>query len=222
MQQHSPEEIERETDTLQFRAVLEFFGGKREGVFIELGAIDGICGSNTFRLERDYGWNGILIEPISDYYDALLLNRKASHMYRVCVCENEGETEFTRIEGYSKVLSGIPSNFSPDHKNRIDREVSAHSQQVFIDKIASKKMSTILSECGINQVDYLSVDVEGAELSVIKSIEMEKNTIRPILIGAENNYGSTEVWDYLSQFGYNKINNIGGDDFFYYDGEQKR
>ena len=214
MNQHTQEFIDQDTNTEQFRAVIEFFQNKRDGFFIEMGAADGVLASNTYRLERDFGWEGILIEPIKEYCDHIPKYRKASHVFNICIGETEGTVEFTRIEGYSKLLSGISKEYPPEHKNRIDTEVQRMGQQVHVDLVPCRKLISVLNECGIRSIDYLSVDVEGGELSVLKSLCMEDNLIRPILIGCENNYRSSEVENYLVSFGYVKVGSAGGDDFF--------
>ena len=216
MSEHTQEFIDQDTNTLQFRAVIEFFKNKRDGFFIEMGAADGILGSNTYRLERDFGWDGILIEPIKEYCDQISKYRKASHVFNICIGETEGSVEFTRIEGYSKLLSGISDQYPPEHKDRINREVQSMGQQVHVDMVPCKKLINILKECGVTHIDYLSVDVEGGEMSILKSLCMEQNSIRPVLIGCENNYRSSEVNDYLNTFGYVKVGSAGGDDFFYH------
>lgn len=216
MSEHTQEFIDQDTNTLQFRAVIDFFKNKQDGVFIEMGAADGILGSNTYRLERDFGWDGILIEPIKEYCDQISKYRKASHVFNICIGETEGSVEFTRIEGYSKLLSGISDQYPSEHKDRINREVQSMGQKIHVDMVPCKKLITVLKECGVSHIDYLSVDVEGGEMSVLKSLCMEQHSIRPVLIGCENNYRSSEVNDYLNTFGYVKVGSAGGDDFFYY------
>jgi hypothetical protein len=61
--------------------VLDTLSGKRGGFFVEAGALDGIQGSNTLLLERDYGWTGICVEPDRGLFAELARNR-------ACVCEN--------------------------------------------------------------------------------------------------------------------------------------
>lgn len=216
MSEHTQEFIDQDTNTLQFRAVIDFFKNKQDGVFIEMGAADGILGSNTYRLERDFGWDGILIEPIKEYCDQISKYRKASHVFNICIGETEGSVEFTRIEGYSKLLSGISDQYPSEHKDRINREVQSMGQKIHVDMVPCKKLITVLNECGVSHIDYLSVDVEGGEMSVLKSLCMEQHSIRPVLIGCENNYRSSKVNDYLNTFGYVKVGSAGGDDFFYY------
>lgn len=214
MSEYTQEFIDRDTNTEQFRAVIGFFKNKRNGFFIEMGAADGVLASNTYRLERDFEWDGILIEPIKDYADQIQKYRKASFILNNCIGETEGLVEFTRIEGYSKLLSGISKEYPYEHKIRIDAEVKNLRQEICIDLIFCKKLVTVLTECGVSNIDYLSIDVEGGELSVLKSLCMEENSIRPIIISTENNYDTKDIEYYLSSFGYHKIGRIAADDFF--------
>ena len=55
--------------------VLKFYNDKRDGYFIELGASDGITLSNTYLLEKEFGWKGICAEPVPVKYEALCKNR---------------------------------------------------------------------------------------------------------------------------------------------------
>ena len=47
----------------QDKFVNEFFKGKLNGVFVDIGAHDGESGSNSLFLEKHRNWSGICIEP---------------------------------------------------------------------------------------------------------------------------------------------------------------
>lgn len=66
----------------------------------------------------------------------------------------------------------------------------------------TKKLETILHENRISHINYLSVDVEGAEFEVIKSINFDKVFID--VIGFENNYYdvSVHIVKYLQNKGF--------------------
>ena len=40
-------------------------GHKRGGTFVDIGAYDGVTGSNSLFFERDRGWTGVLVEPVA-------------------------------------------------------------------------------------------------------------------------------------------------------------
>lgn len=70
----------------------KFFKGKRNGVFIELGATDGVHNSNTLYYEKALGWTGLLIEPIPWYFEDghLRENRPNSICEQVAIDREEG------------------------------------------------------------------------------------------------------------------------------------
>ena len=63
----------------QDKIVDEYFRGKRHGVFVDIGAYDGLTFSNTLMLERERDWTGICIEPLPDIFAELRKNRR-------CIC----------------------------------------------------------------------------------------------------------------------------------------
>jgi hypothetical protein len=64
--------------------VLSSLNFKRDGFFIEFGATNGIDLSNSFLLEKNYGWKGILAEPAKIWHSSLTKNR-TSHIELDCV-----------------------------------------------------------------------------------------------------------------------------------------
>src|SRR5262249_24696590 len=76
----------------QFRQdlwVLHETGRKRDGFFVEFGATDGISLSNTYLLERDFGWRGILAEPNPVWHAGLARTRHSRIDHR-CVFSHSG------------------------------------------------------------------------------------------------------------------------------------
>src|SRR6185503_4761395 len=63
-------------------------GFKRQGTFVEFGAADGIAGSNTYLLESEYAWKGLLAEPLPNHIAQLVSIRKTSRIVNKCVWTN--------------------------------------------------------------------------------------------------------------------------------------
>ena len=74
--------------------VWKFFGQRRTGVFVEVGANDPVAGSQTWLLEQN-GWQGVLVEPQSAHYEKLRQRRKNSQVFQVACSgpEMEGEMD---------------------------------------------------------------------------------------------------------------------------------
>src|SRR5205814_5665025 len=73
--------------------VLEVLGGKRGGFFLDSGAADGVTLSNTYLLEKAFGWSGICVEPNEVFFEALVRNRLC-HCVSCCLYDREGDVEF--------------------------------------------------------------------------------------------------------------------------------
>jgi FkbM family methyltransferase len=170
------------------------FNNTKNLFFIDVGAHDGLCSSNTAYAEMDLDWNGICVEPHPDVYPKLIKNRKCK-TYNCCISENTQEVEFCSIRGYSEMLSGIKSTYDEKHMDRIKNEITTHGGELNIIKIQSKTLNNLFEENNINHVNYLSIDTEGSELNVLKSVNLNKYKID--VISAENNGYNSDVKDYL-------------------------
>ena len=131
----------------------QFFMGKRDGFFVEVGALDGVGGSNTYFFEKERNWKGILIEPNPIEFDKLKnCDRPNSIKENCAIFKEERDLDFLSIVGPCNVLSGILEFYNPSHLERINRELDwykdypvghdLYSRRETI-KIQSKKLQTI-------------------------------------------------------------------------------
>lgn len=192
--------------------VLDNIIGRKQGLtYVDVGANDGLIVSNTAYMELDLGWNGVCIEPHPEAYARLEKNRNCKK-FNCCVSDVDAEVDFLVVSGYAEMLSGIHSEYDPQHLDRINSEVAKHGGSVNTVKIASRKLNSILEETGITHIDYLSIDTEGSELSVLKSIDLNKYTVN--VISAENAGYNTAVREYLQSKGYTFVAKICSDEIF--------
>jgi FkbM family methyltransferase len=199
----------------------EFFKGKTNGTFIEVGALDGIGGSNTYFFEKERGWNGLLIEPNPAEFSKLKSSDRSSYKENCAISNVEGEVNFLSITGPCNVLSGIWEYYNPEHIQRIEREINMYSSysegheyysKKELIKINAYKLQTLIEKYNLTEIDLLSIDVEGAEIQVLESIDFEKTKINCILL--ENNYGISKETELLTQKGYRVLGNIQWDVVF--------
>lgn len=183
------------------------FKGYKNGFYVDVGAHDGISINNTLYFEKNNNWTGINIEPIKKVFDKLVINRPNNINVNCAVCNNDGETDFLCNTGYTEMISGIKNNFDIRHFDRLLRENQQMGSTTEVIKVNTKKLETILDENNIKHINYLSIDVEGAEFEVIKSINFNKVFID--VIGFENNYNdvSVPIIEYLQNKGFIIIHN---------------
>lgn len=174
------------------------FKGYRRGVFVEIGAWDGVCFSNTLFFERQRNWTGINIEPLLDQYEQLVKNRPSAINVNVAVNDVEGETEFLT----AGMLSGITSNYDNRHVRRIEREMADLQTHATTTMVKTRRLDSIFREHNVRRVHYLSIDAEGSEMNIVRSIDFDFTYID--VIGFENNYNDTckPILDFLATKGY--------------------
>lgn len=155
---------------------LEKYLSYKSGFFVELGANDGVSQSNTLYYEKYRGWYGILVEPTLHKFLMCQKNRspKTKVFCNACVSFDYSE-KFVEI-AYSNLMS-TPLNLNTDipdpliHANQGTRHLSK-GESVVIYGAKARTLNTILIDSKAPQkIDFLSLDVEGAELDVLKGID---------------------------------------------------
>ena len=180
----------------------EVFNGYKNGFFVDVGAHNGISHNNTLYFEKNHNWTGINIEPIKSVFDKLCANRPDNINLNLAICNKDGETDFYCNTGYTEMISGIIETFDKRHLKRLNNENNKHGSKTDIIKVPTKRLEGIFDEYNIKHINYLSIDVEGAEFEVIKSINF--NNIFIDVIGFENNYNdcSLPIIKYLIKNNY--------------------
>ena len=181
------------------------FKGLKNGIFMDIGAHDGVDLNNTLFFEKTYDWKGINVEPIKSVYERLTTNRPNCININCAVSDNDGFSEFLCNIGYTEMLSGLKDEYDKRHMDRISGEIQQMGGESKTILIETKRIETICEENNINHIHYLSIDVEGGEMKVLQSINFKKVFID--VIGFENNYKDTQNTpiNYLIQYGYIKL-----------------
>jgi len=195
----------------QDKFIDEFFHQKENGVFLDIGAHDGITISNTYFLEKERNWKGICIEPQQIEFQKLSENRTSINV-NCAVYNRKGEMDFTYIEGYANMLSGISDDYNHTHKDRINGEVNYYGGSISNIKVPVKPLQDILDEYQIYEIDFCSIDTEGSEFNIVQSINFEKTNIKIFII--ENNYKETIIQEFLESKGYYLHSKLEWDDIF--------
>ncbi len=144
------------------------------GFYVDVGAGDGLEFSVT-RLFYERGWSGINIEPVSATFAALQTARPRDVNLQVAVAVDEGIRDFW----VSSPHSGISSLYPPESDQLPD------GFQLERTTVHCKPMWRILEEHAQGlHVDFMTIDVEGAEGEVIRSIDFEST--RPTVLVVES------------------------------------
>lgn len=189
-----------------------FFHNKKNGVFIDIGAYDGKDHSNTYFFEKDLEWSGICFEPLPHAFAQLKQNRNCICV-NACVAPQDGIVNFFEVLGAPDMLSGIVNTYDPRHLERLKHEVATRGGSYSIKQIPSVNFNKVLAEHGISYVDYLSMDTEGSEMEILRSIDFD--TVYIYAITVENNYRDPEMRQLLESKGFTYIGYIANQDDVY-------
>jgi FkbM family methyltransferase len=187
------------------------------GFFIELGANDGVNQSNTLYFERHKNWNGILIEPIPHNYLLCRKNRSAASHVFCCACTSfEYKEKFVEII-YSNLMS-TPLGLESDIDNQAEH---ATIGKQFLNKtddnfrfgaVARPLNDLIIESKAPKLMDLLSLDVEGAEIEVLKGIDHKTYRFKYLCIECRS---KDKLMEYLSGVGYDFVENLSVHDYLF-------
>ena len=143
------------------------FKNKQNGVYIELGALDGILYSNTKFFEDSLNWKGILIEPHPEKFKLLQQNRPNKFLFNNLISCHEEPLTFRYFEDIHAAVSGI-ENTLPQFliENFFERNPYLPQNKIVIKPIS---LTEIVKGTNLTHIDLLSLDVEGHEYEVLKS-----------------------------------------------------
>ena len=178
-----------------------WFKGKRDGFFVDIGAYDGFTISNTYALEK-IGWKGICIEPVPSVFELLVKNRRCECV-NAALSDNDNMNEtFIQTKGGR---SGFIRNMSPSML------LAAKDEGIVSEiKVESITFDTLMNEHNTEYIDFMSIDVEGSEIEILKTINFEKYKFG--LIAIEHN--QPELRSFMKSKGYKVLFNVGVDLLF--------
>ncbi len=181
-----------------------------KGYFVDVGAYDGVTFSNSLFFERYLGWSGICIEPLPAAFQKLRECRTAICLNcAVADCDGKGEFVDVDMPNFGKMYSGLRAEYDPRHV----QVLNAYMTDARVIEVPQRRLDAILDENGVQKIDYLSVDTEGGELKILKSIDLKSYNVR--VISVENNYQDSAISDHLLGLGYRLIKIFCGFDELY-------
>mmetsp|Transcript_76821 Transcript_76821/g.144763 ORF Transcript_76821/g.144763 Transcript_76821/m.144763 type:complete len:378 (-) Transcript_76821:107-1240(-) len=142
------------------------YGVQLRPFFVESGARDGEEHSNTLLLEREKGWNGVLVEPSNISYPLLLEKKRTCYAWHGCLSPT-GKAEDVNFLEYDNGRSHIGG------KAR-DKTVPAEPLHSLLKAI--KKGPAPYT------VDFWSLDIEGSEAPVLETTNFKAIEVGVLMI----------------------------------------
>jgi FkbM family methyltransferase len=176
---------------------------KRNGFFVDIGANDGVAISNSYYLEKNLGWTGICVEPMPKVFSKLKENRKCVCV-QACIAGQDGMAEFLEVEG--SMLSSLASTLNQAHQERI---AGGSIRQL---SLPCYSLNSLLRQHGVSQVDFMTIDTEGAELEILRNFDWRGARINVLCV--ENTYHGDLLPELLYAHGYKLSTILNGDEIY--------
>jgi len=192
----------------QDRVIDRMLGGKRDGVFADIGGYDGVTGSNTLFFEVFRNWTGILVEPSPTQLEMAQAARRCKCL-GFAVAGKTGKAEFMEVTSGYKQMSGFLDSYNADLLGKV-RSNPQHKEVVH--KLSKMALASILNQQKLKKIDFLSLDVEGGEMDILTSFPFEKYEID--IFSIENNVQSSNIPQLMKSKGYELVEFVGVDDIY--------
>lgn len=168
---------------------------KKNGFFVEFGATNGIDLSNTYLLENEFGWDGILAEPAKCWHNDLKTNRSCSVETNCVWSDSKSILNFNQVDD-AAYLSTVSTYSNSDSHSKL-REVCQNY------KVNTISLNDLLDKYNApKKIDYLSIDTEGSEYEILSNFDFTKYEFS--IITCEHNFTPLrqKIFDLLTKEGY--------------------
>lgn len=169
--------------------VRDYFGDKRDGIFVDIGANHFKNGSNTYYLESALNWSGLAVDPQADFAAGYASNRPRTRFFAMFVSDKTNETARVSIVG------GNPDQATAFPRKPVGNETVKEFDAPTI------TLTDLLDQAKLAHVDFLSIDVELAEPDVLRGFDIER--FKPSLVCIEGHKDvRQQVLEYFAKHGY--------------------
>lgn len=177
--------------------VLQCLQSKRAGFFVEFGAADGINLSNSYLLEKEYEWKGIVAEPAKIWQQKLKENRN-------CIIENKCIWKKSGVF-LPFIETNLPELSTINHFSDSDYQRDKRKDKITYEVETLSLNDLLLIHNAPFEIDYLSIDTEGSESEILQSFDFSKYHIK--IVTVEHNYTSErqKIFHLLISKGFKRV-----------------
>lgn len=187
-----------------------YLGWKTNGYFVEFGATNGDDISNTYLLEKEFGWSGILAEPAKHWHTQLSQNRNCN-IEHCCVGQTSGDKVIFHESILRPDASAIEKYITPD----LTQMIGENSHKYEVETISLNDL--LKKHNAPKDIDYISLDTEGNEIEILQSFDFSQYKVKFFTVEHnEKEHNRKQIYDLLTSNGYVRVlQNISNWDDFY-------
>lgn len=190
----------------------------KSGFFIEAGANDGISQSNTALYEFEYNWTGLLIEPnAKKFFECKKIRRNSIVENYALVSDNYCDDVISgnfNEDGYAESLMAMVY----DNGDWVDGHLLEHKNNISnnLTEVPAITLNNLLVKHNITKINFVSLDVEGYEISVLNGFDLKKYKPDYIMIETTTFDNRRKViFDYMHDHDYIIIDEVSCNDVLF-------
>lgn len=156
-----------------------------KGFYVDIGCFHPVVANNTFIFYKS-GWSGINID--ADQYKIEIFNKTRKRDINLCSVISDKEEEvnfyFQPQNSYGSMNSII--------KSEAERKATQLGRELDIRKVKTVPLSSIFRKENVKKIDFLTIDVEGAEEKVLSTIDFKEIEIGVIAVEIHGSFKEIE------------------------------
>ena len=190
----------------------DLFSDRETGFFVEAGAYDGYTFSVSYLFECA-GWAGVLVEPLPDRAAECARRRPGSRVVVTALTRPGAATAatFTRVAPY-EMYSTL--ELTEGHAARLERD----HQATTVSTVSTMTLDSVLDGHS-GPIDFIVLDVEGHELSVLEGFDLDRWRPAALLVEDNSNGRDRAVRQHVQRHGYRHVASLAHNDLFVHEGQ---
>lgn len=170
--------------------VRDFFGDRRDGFFVDVGAADARKGSNTYYLESHLGWSGIAVDALTEYAEAYRLHRPRTRFFGLFVGDRSDAEAIMYVSRRNTEASSVSLDFT-----------NYYTSGARARRVPTIRLTDLLDRAGVRSVDFLSMDIELSEPLALAGFDVD--LFKPALVCIETHAAVRQaILNYFAQHRY--------------------
>ena len=161
------------------------FAGQQMGTYVDVGGGHPVADNVSFWFYLK-GWRGLIVEPQKALADIYAHVRPRDHAACCLAGRAEGETEFhvvDKLHGFSTTVR--------EHAAGAGKFGAGFTTM----RLPVRTLSALIEEAGLARIDFLKIDVEGAEAEVLAGMDFKRHRPRVVLVEAVAPGSMQAAWD---------------------------
>lgn len=176
--------------------IRDFFQDRRGGVFLDVGCYLPIKDSNSYYLEKHLGWTGIAVDALPELATKWQQKRPGAKFFNFLVTDHADT-----VEPFYRAPSAGVSSIDKHGTGPMGKPLKAEEIHV-----PTTTLTKLLDTNGVSKIDFLSMDIEGAEPMALAGFDIER--FRPTLACIEAKVKTRDaIRKYFAEHGYRQLDN---------------